>query len=200
MSIELVMLSNHLILCRPLLLCLQSFPASGSFPRSQFFASGGQSIRVSSSTSVLSMNTQDWSPLGWTGWISSQSERLSRVFSNTTVQKHQFFSAQLSLESNRKLWIGHRAVMKRRTEGRGEEVSTQSCPKDLQNPYLFERLVLSWDLQSLQTRNQGWNGGRGWQGQKDRKVWKHKIPEGDRKTRKVGSKAPSKASSILKLN
>ena len=77
--------------------CPQSFPESGSFPMSQFLASGGQSIGVSASTSVLSMNTQDWSPLGWTGWISLQSKGLSRVFSNTTVQKHQFFGAQLSL-------------------------------------------------------------------------------------------------------
>ena len=80
--------------------CLQSFPASGSFPMNQFFASGGQIVGVSASTSVLSMNTQHWSPLGWTGWISLQSKGLSRVFSNTTVQKHQFFSAQLSLQSN----------------------------------------------------------------------------------------------------
>ena len=77
--------------------CLQSFPASGSFPVSQFFTSGGQSIGVSASTSVLPMNTQDWSSLGWTGWIFLQSKRLSRVFSNTTVQKHQFFSTKLSL-------------------------------------------------------------------------------------------------------
>ena len=75
---------------------LQSFPTSGSFQMSQF-SSDGQSIGVSASTSVLSMNTQDRSPLGWTGWISLQSKGLSRVFSNTTVQKHQFFSAQLSL-------------------------------------------------------------------------------------------------------
>ena len=94
---------------------LQSFPASGSFPISQLFASGSQSIGVSASTSFLPMNTQDWSPLGWTGWISLQSKRLSRVF-NTTVQKHQFFSAQLSSQSNShihtwllekpKLWLG----------------------------------------------------------------------------------------------
>ena len=77
--------------------CLQSFPASGSFPRSQFFASGSQSTGVSASASVLPMNSQDWFPLGWTGWISLQSKGLSRVFSNTTVQKHQFFGAQLSL-------------------------------------------------------------------------------------------------------
>ena len=76
---------------------LQSFPSSGSFPMSQFFTSGGQSIGVSASTSVPPMNTQNWSPLGWTGWISLQFKRLSRVSSNTTVQKHQFFSAQLSL-------------------------------------------------------------------------------------------------------
>ena len=76
--------------------CPQSFPASGSFLMSQLFASGGQSIGVSASTSVLPMNTQDWSPLGWTGCISLQSKGLSRVFSNTTVHKHQFFCAQFS--------------------------------------------------------------------------------------------------------
>ena len=80
--------------------CLQSFPASGSFQMSQFFTSGSQSIGVSASTSVLPMNIQDWFPLGWTGWISLQSKGLSRVFSNTTVQKHQFFSTQLSSQSN----------------------------------------------------------------------------------------------------
>ena len=80
--------------------CPQSFPASGSFPVSQLFAWGGQSIGVSASASVLLMNTQDWSPLGWIGWISLQSKGLSRVFSNPTVQKHQFFSAQLSSQSN----------------------------------------------------------------------------------------------------
>ena len=77
--------------------CPQSFPASGSFQMSQLFTLGGQSTRVSASTSVLPMNTQEWSPLGWTGWISLQSKGLSRLFSNTTVQKDQFFSAQLSL-------------------------------------------------------------------------------------------------------
>ena len=79
---------------------LQSFPASGSFPMSQLFAGGGQSIGVSASASVLPMNIQDWFPLGWTGRISLQSKGLSRVFSNTTVQKHQFFSTQLSSQSN----------------------------------------------------------------------------------------------------
>ena len=77
--------------------CLQSFPASGSFPMSQLFASGGQSIGVLASASVLPVNSQDWFPLGWTGLISLKSKRLSGVFSNTTVQKHQFFSTQLFL-------------------------------------------------------------------------------------------------------
>ena len=77
--------------------CLQSFPTSGSFQMSQTFTSGGQNTGVSASTSVLPMNTQDWFPLGWTGWISLQSKGLSRVFSSTTVQKNQFFCTQLSL-------------------------------------------------------------------------------------------------------
>ena len=80
--------------------CLQSLPASGSFQMSHLFPSGGQSIGVSASTSVLPMNTQDWFPLEWSGWISLQSKGLSRLFSNTTVQKHQFFGAQLSSQSN----------------------------------------------------------------------------------------------------
>ena len=80
--------------------CLQYFPASGSFQMNQFFVSGGQSIGVSASTSVLPMNIQDWFPLGWTGWISLLSRGFSRVFSNTTVQKHQFFGTQLSLWFN----------------------------------------------------------------------------------------------------
>ena len=100
MSIELVMPSNHLTLCHPLSSHLQSFPASGSIQMSQFFAAGGQSIGVSASTSVLPVKTQDWSPLGWTSWISLQSNGLSRVISNTTVQKHQFFDVQLSLLSS----------------------------------------------------------------------------------------------------
>ena len=80
--------------------CPQSLPASGSFTVSQLFSWGGTSIGVSASASVLPMNTQDWSPLGWTGWISLQSKGLSRAFSNTTVQKHQFLCAQLSLSSD----------------------------------------------------------------------------------------------------
>ena len=100
MSIESVMPTNHLILCRPLLLLPSVFPRSGSFPVSQVFPSGGQSIGASASASVLPMNIQSWFPLGFTGWISLQSKGLSRVFSNTTVQKHQFVIAQLSLLSN----------------------------------------------------------------------------------------------------
>ena len=85
--------------------CLQSLPVSGSFPMSQFFASGGQSIEVSARASVLPMHIQDWCPLGWTGLISLLSKGLSRVFFNTTVQKHQFFSAQLSLWLNSHIHI-----------------------------------------------------------------------------------------------
>ena len=99
MSIKSVMPSSHLILCHPLLLLPPISQASGSFPMSQLFTWGGQSIEVSASTSVLPLNTQDWFPLGWTGWISLQSKGLSRVFSNATVQKHQFFGAQLSSQS-----------------------------------------------------------------------------------------------------
>ena len=97
MSIELVMPSSHLILCCPLLLLPPISPSSGSFPMSQLFTWGGQSAGVPALASGLPRNTQDWSPLGWTGWISLQSKGLSRVFSNTTFQKHQFFCAQLSL-------------------------------------------------------------------------------------------------------
>ena len=84
----------------PFFSCPQSLPPSASFPMSQLLAWRGQSIGVSASASVLPMNTQDWSPLGWTGWISLQSKGLSTVFSNTIVQKHQFFSAQFSSQSN----------------------------------------------------------------------------------------------------
>ena len=100
MSFKSVMPSSHLILSHPLLLHLKSFPASGSFPMSQFFTSGGQVIGPSAWASVLPMNIQSWFPVGGTGWISLQSKGLARVFSNTTVQKHQFFGTQLSSESN----------------------------------------------------------------------------------------------------
>ena len=99
MPIESVMLSSHLILCCPLLLLPSTLPASGSFPMNQLFAWGGPSIGIPASASFVSMNTQDLSPSGWTDWISLQSKGLSRVFSNTTVQKHQFFGTQLSSQS-----------------------------------------------------------------------------------------------------
>ena len=107
MSIESVMPSNRLILLHPLSSCLQSFPASGSFPMSQLIASGGQSIGASASTPVLPMNIQDWFPLRLIGLISLLSKGLSRVFSNTTVHKYQFFGAQPSLWSNSHLhtWL-----------------------------------------------------------------------------------------------
>ena len=97
MPIESMMPSSHLILIIiiPFSSCPQSLPAWGSFPMSQFFTHGGQSTGVSALASVLPMSTQDWSPLEWAGWISLQSKGLSRVFSNTTVQKHQFFGTQI---------------------------------------------------------------------------------------------------------
>ena len=97
MSFESGVPSNHFILCCPLLLLLSIFPSITVFSNESTLASGGQSIGVSASTSVLPMNTQHWSPLEWTGWISLRSKGLSRFFSNTTVQKHQFFCARLSL-------------------------------------------------------------------------------------------------------
>ena len=100
MSIELVTLSNHLIFCNPLLLCLQFFPEPGSSPMSWLFASSGQSIAASASASVLPLNIQGWFPLGLTSLISLQSQGLSRAFSSITIQKHQLFNAQLSLGSN----------------------------------------------------------------------------------------------------
>ena len=100
MTIESVMPSNNLILCHPLLLLPSIFPSIRVFSNESALCIRWPGTGVSASTSVLPMNTQDWSPLGWPGWISLQSRGLSRVFSNTTVQKHQFFSAQLSLQSN----------------------------------------------------------------------------------------------------
>ena len=100
LKLTLVMSSSHLILCHPLLHQPPIPPASESFPISQFVAWGGQSTEVTALASFLQTNTQDWSPLEWTGWISLQSKALARVFSSTTVQKHQFFSAQHSSQSN----------------------------------------------------------------------------------------------------
>ena len=100
MPIKSVMPPSCLIICHSLLLLPPIPPSIGVFPTSQLFAWRGQSIGVSASVSVLPMNTQDWSPLGWTGWISLQAKGLSRVFSNTIVQKHQFFGAQLTSQSD----------------------------------------------------------------------------------------------------
>ena len=102
-SIESVMPSKHLILCHSPLLQPSIFPSIRVFSNESALHIRGESIRVSASTSVPPMNTQDWSPLGWTGWISLQSKGLSRVFSNTTIQKHQFFSTQLSSQSNSRI-------------------------------------------------------------------------------------------------
>ena len=107
MSIEVVMPSNHLILCWPLPLLPSIFPASGCFAVSQLFASGGQSIGASVLASVLPMNIQGWFPLGLTGLITLLSKGLSRVFSHTTVRKHQFFSAQPSLWSNSRMFLDY---------------------------------------------------------------------------------------------
>ena len=101
--------------------CPQSFPTSGSFQMRQLFASGGQSIGVSASTSVLPMNTQDWSPFGWTGWISLQSKGLSRVFSSTTAQKHQFFR---SIESVIKLEISKGSINSAEWTNKGKKTNT----------------------------------------------------------------------------
>ena len=100
MSIESVMLSNHLIVCRPLLLLPSIFPSIRVFSNESALCIRWPKYWVSASTSVLPMNTKEWYPLGWTGWISLQSKGLSRVFSNTTVQKHQYFGAQPSSQSN----------------------------------------------------------------------------------------------------
>ena len=111
--------------------CLPSFPPSGSFQMSQLFTSGGRSTGASASASVLPMNIQDWFPLGWTGWISLQSKGLSRVFSNTTVQKHQFFSIQPSLQSNSHIHTsGGKNI--------GVSVSTSVLPMNIQDWFPLE--------------------------------------------------------------
>ena len=113
MSIESVMPSNHLILCRPLLLQPLIILASGSFQMSLFFESGGQGIGVSASASVLPMNIQDWFPLGWAGWITLQSKGLSRVFPNNIVRKHKFSSTRPSLWSNSHIhtWLLEKTIV-----------------------------------------------------------------------------------------
>ena len=113
MSIELVMPSSHLILCHPLLLLPPIPPSIRVFPMSQLFSWGGQSTGVSASASVLPMNTQDWSPLVWTGWISLQSKGLSRVFSHTTVQKHLNSTYMLMWSHKRKYWADYETKLQR---------------------------------------------------------------------------------------
>ena len=132
--------------------CPQSPPASGSFPMSQLFTWGSQSIGVSASATVLPMNTQDWSPLGWTGWISLQSKGLSRVFSNTIVQKHQFFGAQLSSRSNSHIhtWLLEKTITLTRRTFVGKVMSLLfNMLSRLVITFLprSKRLLLSW-LQS----------------------------------------------------
>ena len=130
------------------LFCLQSFPALGSFQMSQFFASDGQSIGVSASASVLPMNMQEWFLLEWTGWISLQSKGPSRVFSNTTVQKHQFFGTQLSLWSNSHIHIW----LLEKTELDYKDLCWQSNVSDFNMLSRFviaflprsKRLLISW--------------------------------------------------------
>ena len=136
--------------------CPQSLPVSGSFPVSQFFAWGGQSIVVSASSSVLPMNTQDWCPLGWTGWISLQSKGLSGVFSNTAVQKHQFFSAQLSSQSHSHIhtWpLGkhvHYPQKKPCSHEQSLHVSLQTpLPRQLLLYFLFLWICLFWAIHDV---------------------------------------------------
>ena len=126
--------------------CFQSFPASGSFPMSQFFTSGGQSIGVSASPSVLPMNIQDWFPLGWTGWISLQSKGLSRVFFNITVQKHQFFSAQLSFSVGFQAQLSHPYMITGKTTALTRQIFVGKVMSLLLN--MLSRLVITFLLRS----------------------------------------------------
>ena len=127
-SIELVMPFKHLILCHSLLLLLSVFPSIRVFSNSQLFTSGGQSIRVSASASVLPMNIQERFPLGWTGWISLQSKGLSRVFSNTTIQKHQFFGTVVKNLPANASDIGLITDPRRSPGGRHGNRLQYSCP------------------------------------------------------------------------
>ena len=120
-----------IILCLPLPSCLQPFPASVSFQLNQFFAAGGQSVRVSASASVRPLNIQDWFPLGWTGWISLKSKGLSRVFSNTTAQKHQFFGSGSRNRGEAALWISASIFTSSKfiSINLSSTILTQHCPK-----------------------------------------------------------------------
>ena len=129
----------------PFSFCPQSLPASGSFPMSQLFPSGGQSIGVSASTSVLPMNIQEWFPLWWTGWISVHCKGLSRVFSSITVQKHQFFGTQPSLWSSSHIhtWLLGKTIALTVWK------SNQSILKEINPQYLLEGLLLKLKLQNI---------------------------------------------------
>ena len=116
--------------------CPQSLPESWSFPMSQHFASGSQSTGVSASASGLPMNTQDWPPLGWTGWISLQSKGLSRVFSNTIVQKHRFFSTQLSIFTHMYIW----------------NIYIIKCLNEVSNTHSFKSAHVQWEPMKYQTQ------------------------------------------------
>ena len=140
---------------------LQFFPASASFQMSQLFASGGQSIGVSASTSVLPVNTQDWSPLGWTGWTSWQCKGLSRVFSNITVQKHQFFSAQYYWSLGVRKWKQQRDAITRRLEWQNKKKKKTDTTKCWQECRVREhslstdgnRKQYSYSERQLETQN-----------------------------------------------
>ena len=150
MSIESVIPSNHLILCHPFSSCLQSFPASGFFLMSWLFTPDGQSIGVSALASVCPMNIQDWFPLGLTGWIYIQSKGLSRVFSNTTVQKHQFFRSKTpSYHHNNLVWIHlcPRMVLYTHTTQDTQEIQVQSLgwENNLEEGMATHSSILAWE-------------------------------------------------------
>ena len=140
MSLESVMPSTYLIHCWPFSSCLQSFPASGSFPMSWLFASGSQGIGASASSSVLPVNNQDWFPLGLTGLISLQSKGLSRVFSSTTIWNHQFFGAQPCLWSNSHICI---------TTGKTLTWTIHTFVSKLMGKQWKQRKTLFWGLQMV---------------------------------------------------
>ena len=154
MSIESVIPSNHLIHCHPFSSCLQSFPASGFFLMSWLFTPDGQSIGVSALASVCPMNIQDWFPLGLTGWIYIQSKGLSRVFSNTTVQKHQFFRSKTpSYHHNNLVWIHScpRMVLYTHTTQDTQEIQVQSLgwENNLEEGMATHTSVLAWRIPGM---------------------------------------------------
>ena len=162
MSLESVMLSIHLILCHPPFFCPQSFPASGLLPMSWLFASGGQSIGVSASASVLPVTIQGWFPLGLTGLVSLQSKGLSGVFSSTTVRKHQFFGAQPSLRSNSHIhtWPLERPYDNGWQPSKGYQHTTPALlPKELLYQLYIQVVQCFWRIEWLSICQAfPWNG------------------------------------------